>query len=427
MLHPLGLVTAAFVAPGDLPVQDQAVYTVTAPDAVPEPEAPVSVGADTQASAASGWDLGLAIRARYDLRFNAADAQGKRKTANRVSFDTVVLTADYNSERFFASGQYRFYGGSFIYGESAGYDNYPGEIQFLAYAYGGIHVTPETDITLGLQPVPFDDRWWGSSFLNTLGFVYGMEETYNTGIKLTHKQPRWQLDVGYFPNHGPAGRGISRDSSRYSTNIVEADGYVPDGSLNAERDMIVGSLRYTLVESDGLSLSATGSVWSSTIRNRTTHEDGDKRMFAGSLKAASAPWHGKLLVAHQDIEPRNPGRRDMISVGGYDSSYNIAAKGTLGFAEVGYDLKSGRWPWAPSVYANYARFFKEADGFRDSERVTLGAFWTANPGVPMRIWSELYAGRNDPYTGAGQFLSGAAQGGDDRWKTSFLVIAGWYF
>ena len=36
-------------------------------------------------------------------------------------------------------------------------------------------------------------------------------------------------------------------------------------------------------------------------------------------------------------------------------------------------------------------------------------------------------GRNDPYVGAGQFVSGAAQGGDNRVKTSLLILMGYYF
>ena len=125
----------------------------------------------------------------------------------------------------------------------------------MARAARSARLTESDSITAGIQPVPFDDRYWGSSILDDLAFVYGFEETYNLGVKFRHETPRYRVEVGFFPSSGPAGGGISSDSSRYSTNISKADSYVPDGSRNDDRTMLIGNVSYTLAAIEGVKRS----------------------------------------------------------------------------------------------------------------------------------------------------------------------------
>lgn len=372
-------------------------------------------------------DLGVVVRGRTDIRFNDVGSAGQRRTSSHLSFDTVALTADYDSDKFFGAAQYRFYGASFIYGKNGGYEGYPGEVQYLMYAYAGAKLGKADSVTLGIQPVPFDDRYWGGSILDDLGFVYGMEEVYNLGIKYKHHTSDWRVELGFFPGSGPAVMGISRDGARYSTNIARADSYLSDGSQNDERNMVIGNVQYTLLNGKDTTLKATVSGWVSSIYNFETRKTGSKNLVAFSLTGSHGPWSGKALVARQDIDPRNAGRNDMISVSGFDGSYNIAAKGTYAFGEIGRTVDTGKLPFGVYVYANYGRFMKDAVGFKDSERFDLGAVWTAKDKGRVKVFSEFLLGRNDPYVGAGQFGSGAAQGGDDKWKAAFLMIFGYYF
>ncbi len=61
------------------------------------------------------------------------------------------------------------------------------------------------------------------------------------------------------------------------------------------------------------------------------------------------------------------------------------------------------------------------------ERLDIGAVWTSKGQKRVKVYTEMMLGRNDPYVGAGQFVSGAAQGGDNRWKASFMAIFGYSF
>lgn len=420
------LVPAALVAAVSTPAPQAAVPATT--QAQTAPDETVEAPAEPSAPATkSRLDLGVVVRGRADVRFNDVGAAGQRRTSSHLSFDTVALTADYDSDRFFGAAQYRFYGASFIYGKNGGYEGYPGEVQFLMYAYAGAKLGKQDSVTVGVQPVPFDDRYWGGSILDDLGFVYGMEEVYNLGIKYRKQTSDLRVELGFFPGSGPAVMGISRDGARYSTNIARADSYVPDGSQNDERNMVIGNVQYALVNGADTTLKATASGWVSTIHNFDTGRDGSKHLFAFSLTGSHGPWSGKALVARQDIDPRNPGRNDIITVSGFDASYNIAAKGTYAFGEVGRTVKTGSFPFDVYVYANYGRFMKDAAGFKDSERFDLGAVWTSKDKGRIKVFSEFLLGRNDPFVGAGQYTSGAAQGGDDKWKAAFMMIFGYYF
>ena len=247
--------------------------------------------------------LGIGVRGRIDIRFNDVNGAGDRATSTHASCDTLILSADYDGLRFFGSADYRFYGGNFIYGRRNGYQGYPGEIQFLSYAYAGPKLPPNDRVTVGIQPVPFDNR---------LGFVSGREGVYRTGISYTHSDDRVSVSAGFFPVAGPPGIGNSRDSARYSVNIVRGDPYLPFASRNAERNMAIGKVRYTLASTARGQLSVTGSGWASQVHSFDTGENGSRHAFALSLKDDRRPLRFKLLAAHQDIDPRNAERTRSI-------------------------------------------------------------------------------------------------------------------
>lgn len=372
--------------------------------------------------------LGLAIRGRYDLRFNDRSKAGRNRTSNHLSFDTAIVTADYDSAVLFGSAQYRFYGGSFIYGKESGYKNYPGEISFPLYGYLGAKINKTSQVTFGLAPVPFDDRWWGASFLNSIGFVYGMEEVYNLGAVLGHKTDKWSFDLGFFPTTAPNAMGRSADSARYSVNMTGHGTVLPNGSDNDERYMTVGRARYQISSGTKTNLAVTGSFWLSTIHNYSTRRNGQRRAFALSLRYKTGPWRFKLMGVRQDMDLRNPGSNDIVTVGDYDSVYNIASRATIGFIEGARTIDTGKFPVKLDLFVNYANVWKDSSHHApNTQRLSLGAFWTDKATNRFRVWSEFYLGRNDPNVGAGQFTNGAGQGGDNKYKSAFLVIFGYYF
>lgn len=392
------------------------------PVAVPDPAAPRAADGGT-------WTLNGAIRARVDGLYDDADPRsGARRSSRYAGFDTLILKGAYESDTLFAAVQYHFYGGGFPYTREAGYRGIAGEVNFPAYAYAGWKLSATDSVTVGINQVPFAIvPYFGISYLETLGFPLGIEDVHNLGIKYSYTGPDLNWQLAYYPADGGKWVGISRDSARYSANLVAADAYVPFGSNNSERDMLVGRVEYTPYRTEAASITLGASVWHSRIRNIDTRRDGTKQQEALHAIATYGPWTVRAIGMRQDIDPRNPGRRDLVTLGSFDGSYTVATKGTFVSGELAYKIPEVGPFSAVVPYLNYSTFLKDKAAFRNSERVILGAALTVRDVAGLFLYPEIRFGRNDPYTGAGQYLTGLGPGGDDRWKTTVFTSIGYYF
>lgn len=131
--------------------------------------------------------------------------------------------------------------------------------------------------------------YFGTSFLETLAFTAGIEEVYNLGIKYSHTEPDLNWQLAFYPSDGGNWFGISRDAARYTANIVTADPYVPFGSNNSERDMLVARVERTVYRSELASVTLGASVWHSRLFNTDTRENGSKQSEALHAVATYGP------------------------------------------------------------------------------------------------------------------------------------------
>ncbi|UMY16723.1 hypothetical protein MMB17_18895 [Methylobacterium organophilum] len=392
---------------------------IAVPDPTPNPEPSTAIGKFT---------FGGAFRMRYDMRFDDVSRGGVPKTSEHFSFDALSLKAVYDSDTIFGAAQYRFYGGNFLYGPRFGYDGHPGEVNFPMWAYIGLKLTPEDSLTVGMNQVPFGlTPYFSNTFLGSLGFVMGVEEVYNLGLKYAHVEPDFNYQFGFYPGANPNAFGLSRDSARYSTNVVIADSYIPFGTHNSEENMFVGRAEYFFVKNDLASLALGASLWHSDIYNFDTRQTGSKQLESVHLNATYGAWGFKAVYVRQDIDPRNPIRNDLLTVGGFDVSYNMATRGNFVSADISYKVADPIGPFTIVPYLNYSAYFKDRADFKTSERYTLGTIWTLTADPSLVIYTEGLFGRNDPYVGAGQYTSGLAMGGDSKWKKAFFVNIGYYF
>lgn len=374
------------------------------------------------------FTFGGAFRVRYDWRFDDASRGGVRKARENFDFDTLALKATYDSDTIFGSAQYRFQGGSSIYGPSSGYRGHPGEVSFPMWAYLGYKFTPEDSLTFGLNQSPFGlTPYFGTSFIATLGFATGVEEVYNLGVKFSHVEPDFNYQVGFYPGANPNAVGLSLDSARYSTAIVRADPYVTFGTNNAEQNMFIGRAEYFVLKNDDASLALGASIWHSDIYNFDTRQTGTKQLGGVHALGTYDAWSFKAIYIRQDIDPRNPFRNDLVTVGGFDFSYNLAARGNFVSAEVTYKVPDPIGPFTVVPFVGYSAFYKDKADFRASERFILGGAWTLMADPNLIIYTEAAIGRNDPYVGVGEFNNGLAQGGENRFKSRFIMNIGYYF
>lgn len=69
-----------------------------------------------------------------------------------------------------------------------------------------------------------------------------------------------------------------------------------------------------------------------------------------------------------------------------------------------------------------AAFFKDEDGYKDSERLIAGVYFNYKA---IGIQGEYIMSKNDPMVGGG--ANGLAQGSSNDWDKLFYLSIGYYF
>lgn len=359
-------------------------------------------------------DLGGAVRARWDY-----DPDRDIQTFN---FDTAILSAKYSSETWIGAAKYRFYGGAYPYR----YTDKVGDIAFAESAWIGYRFNPEQQVQVGLNQIPFGlQPYFGSTFFETLGNVVGLEDIEQVGAKYIQQSGDWNLQAGYYLRPAWQGKGTSNGRT-YSSVVSSADSYVADGSDNRERDTLV--LRVArAVQLGGWASEVGVSGLTSTLKNNDTHSDGRRNAMAVHYLGKNGPWGLQLQAARQQMSPRNPGTDELVTLGGYDGTFNVASRGNLYVADLSYDV-GGKYLLdqisGVKLYANYSAFDKSASAYKTSQRMILGSSFSLS-----KLWiaTEWLFGKNDPYIGGSSYAQSLGPGGSNQWENQVYVNIGYYF
>nr|WP_187671655.1 hypothetical protein [Pseudomonas carbonaria] len=358
-------------------------------------------------------DIGGALRARFDY--------DPDQDIQKLSLDTVRLDVKYDSDTWIGKGSYRCYGGSYPYD----YVDSLCDIAFPSYAWVGYKFDASRQVHVGLNQVPFGlQPYFGTTFFEGLGNVIGLEDVHNLGIKYLGGTPEWNLQAAYYLNDGGQGKGTSRGGRSYSTNVADADDNVPDGSDNVEKHKL--SLRLARhVEIGEWASEFGGSLLTSTLENQDTGDDGRRNAFALHYQGRNGPWGTALQAVRQHMKPKNAGSNDIVTFGGYDGTFNVAAKGDLYVAHLSYDLPGTYWLVSGvQFYGNYSRFDKAKGAFKDSQRFIAGTSFSFKD---LWIAVEWLHGKNDPYIGGSSYTQSLAEGGSDQWENRLYANIGYYF
>ncbi|MBL1308502.1 porin [Pseudomonas putida] len=359
-------------------------------------------------------DIGGAIRARGDF--------DPDENISELSFDTLILTTTYTSERWIGAAKYRFYGGDYPFRGSTGK---VGDISFPEYAWVGYKFDDAHQIQVGLNQIPFGlQHYFGSIFFETLGNVIGLEDVQDLGIKYIQQSGDWNLQAGYYISPADQGKGTSRGGRTWSPSVAAADVYVVDGSNNKERDIVAGRLVRNFKLGNWQS-EIGGSIFTSSLENRDTNDNGRRNAVAVHYKGKNGPWGVQLQAARQEVNPQNPGTDKVVTFGALDGTFNVASKGDLYVADLSYDIaeKLG-WSTNIKVYGNYSLFDKDEDAFKDSQRFILGTSFSVGSTFIAVEWLN---GKNDPYVGASSYTQSAGAGGTNQWENQLYTNIGYYF
>ena len=358
-------------------------------------------------------DLGGAVRLRFD--------HDPDRDIEKAGLDVVMLNGAYDDGRWMGAARYRWYGGAHPYQ----YTRFGG-VRFLEYGWAGLHLDDTQQIKVGLHNVPFGlQPLFSSTFYETLGNVIGLEDLNQVGASWQRIGPDWNLQAGLYARPAWAGHGTGNGTT-YAVTVTPADPGVAGGTRNVERDLVALRLARTLHVGEGTGELGV-SFLHSTLHNRDTGRDGERRSAAVHYRHQQGRWDTRALLARQLMTPRNPDGSQHVTFGAYDGTFNVASRGTLGVLDLSYSVP-GRWlhGWVGNVrpYVNYSRFAKSEAGARTSERAFLGVSASVRA---LQVALEWMHGRNDPYIGGSSYTQSLAEGGIDRWKSQLYMNIGYYF
>lgn len=360
------------------------------------------------------WSIGGAVRARFDL--------DPDRDIGKAGLDTVMANVAFDDDTWMGAAQYRWYGRSYPF------QYLPlGGLRFVEHAWVGRHLEGDQQIKVGLTKVPFGlQPLFSSTFYETLGNVVGLEDVSQVGVSWQRSRGDWDLQAGVYARPAWPGHGSSNGST-YAIVVTPADPGVAHGSRNTERGLLALRATHALHGTEGGVGEVGVSLLHSVLHNLDTGLDGQRNVFAAHYQYQQGPWGMRVLLARQLMDPRNPDGSQTVTFGGYDGTFNVAGRGTLGSADLSYALPGawlGGWISAIKPYVNYSRYEKSAPGFLPTQRFIAGTSFNVKK---VYVALEMLQGRNDPYLGGSSYTQSLAAGGTDHWKRQLYMNIGYYF
>ncbi len=394
------------------------------------------------------FKIGGALRYNYQFR---DWSKSHRKQGGAFTFDTWRINVDGQSKGILLSLEYRFYSG----------------FHMFHHGWFGYNITPDTQIQLGINKVPFgiipfaSHSWWFQT-----PYYVGLEDDYDMGIKVTNTFGKLDLDLAYYKTAEPSISGSSLASARYSYDVVPASriqftGTLPtSGPLNPNTpgpdedtlaivDPIVAdtllysanseanqfNLRAAYNVNDELQIGISGEYGG--IYNQDTDEMGNHWANAVHLKKQ---WGNYEFLAeyvyYQYNLPESPGNEPgTVVMGAYDAPYRVATEAQMIVVGLSYILETD---WGPvsslTFYNNYTYMDKINPEFRDTQQNVLGCLISAGQ---LFTYVDLAAGQNHPWlgpydenwnTGLSEGASGKNRSFEEtEWHVRFNINFGYYF
>ena len=343
-------------------------------------------------------DIVGAVRFNYFWKDFDEDLQTRHGDAG---LDLFRIGVEGRRDDFLVSAEYRFYPYmNTIHHGWVGYDfGKSGQLQ------AGI-----TQVPFGLLPYAAHNYWFG------VPYYLGLADDYDAGVKYVVDKGPWNLQTAFFKN-GELGDASNLD--RYSYDPVTTG-----PGRNQESNTVNARLTYTFGANSECSHELGISGQWGQLPNQDTGESGNHWAAAGHVDSHCGRWNTQLEVGRYRYNPRNPAgvASDTVTLGAFGGSYEVAAAGTFGVANIAYNVPV-QWPKVDvlTCYSDFSVLIKDDSGFDNSYLHTIGCGIGTGP---VFTYVDLIRGRNMVFFGDGSL----AGGGDSRgWDTRFNVNVGYYW
>jgi len=358
------------------------------------------------------FTIGGAIRANYVIGdYSSSDRPSRGGDGGNFELDTFRINLDYERGPVIAKAEYRFYDG----------------YNFLHTGWLGYNFEDQSQLQVGLNRVPFGPGAYGisQSWFFDQHYYVGLADDMDLGAKYTLSPGDWTIDLGYYYSAEWQGRGGTRDSARYSYDIVDesGDGYEEQNQVNVR-----AVYSTTLGEVDakiGTSLQA------GQLKSNGDQDDGSQ--YAGSLHAVFK-WNNWTLapqityykydISKSKVESGEL-TDDQIDMGAYDYAWPVATEAWIPAISLSYFYETASIDWLDSVtpYVEYSSLMKTENSFNDSELFILGAAWARGG---WYIYTDLAFSNGNYFVGGDEFTTFGANP-DDDWQSRFNINFGYYF
>lgn len=338
-----------------------------------------------------------ALRANYQNK-----DYGEAASDQKIKFDAAILRLGYESPKWFGKLEYRCYQ----------YDTFC-DFSTFVYGYAGYRINSTDNITVGLQPIPFGPaRFWDSSFYAGINNTMGLQDALNLGANYHFELPSaTKLDLAYFATDGGNYHGNSRDSARYTANMVKSSD--PLSTDLQEKNMWMARVDQDLgfLRSDDFKMSVGGSYWYSEIENNKTSADGSRNTWALFNRINYKNLNVVLTGGKQSISNKDALSPDSSTFGSFDGEYDLANKGYFYTVDSSYVFKNVRGNLNITPYLVFSGFDKKEQGFKNSQRNIVGVAWDYKN---TALYTEYVMSKNDPFVGGTG--SSLATGDDGKWN-----------
>ena len=266
-----------------------------------------------------------------------------------------------------------------------------------------------TRVPFGLLPYASHNFWFG------VPYYLGFSDDYDLGVKYMRQDGPLDLQFAFFKNSELAS---ATDLGRYSFDVISAG-----ESRNEETNQFNVRAAHTFGMDTGCSHEVGVSGQWGEIYNFDTRRRGDHWAAAGHIDTRCGRWNLQFEAARYEYDTRQPAAlgNDTVRLGGFETSYDIAAEGTFGVANVAYSVPVD-WPAIDQLicYNDYSVLFKDQSESRKSQLNTTGCLVGKGP---VFLYLDLIQANNMVFFGNGS-LAGEGESG---WQTRFNVNIGYYW
>ena len=357
--------------------------------------------------------IGGAIRANYTFGDYGSKTGGPSRAegdGGNMSLDTFRINLDYTKDAFVGKAEYRFYDG----------------YHFLHTGWLGYNFDDGGQVQVGVNRVPFGPGPYGisQSWFFDQHYYVGLSDDMDLGVKYTRPYDNWQFDLAYYYSDEGTWAGDSRQSSRYSYDVVNesGDGYEERNQVNIRG---IYSLKDASIPTDvGFSLQY------GELESKGSQDDGDH--YAASMHMVNK-WNNFTLATQLtrynfDVDAMQPlGTDKRVQFGAFDFPSTAAAEAWIPAISLSYYNETPSIDWLDYVipYVEYSSIVKDESSFNDSELVTLGTAWARGG---WYIYSEVaYSNGNEFVGGETAFGDRLGANADDDWLYRFNINLGYYF